>query len=196
MELNKRKSLLTPAAPTVWGMIHGDITNQQDIVDRISEKVREATGEELTHRILSEVLAVINPMLGEALEQTQPMLITGYNIKSLKGRSILGEGDLDPLDDNDREMLAAIDYKADKSNTYTKRQVDDLVANVEVDTSNLATKQDVQDLRDGDVQAALMGQSTAKNIAMTARTEVSDLRTYVDEQIGGINTMTEEILWQ
>lgn len=196
MELNKRKSLLTPAAPTVWGMIHGDITNQQDIVDRISEKVREATGEELTHRILSEVLAVINPMLGEALEQTQPMLITGYNIKSLKGRSILGEGDLDPLDDNDREMLAAIDYKADKSNTYTMKQVDDLVANVEVDTSNLATKQDVQDLRDGDVQAALMGQSTAKNIAMTARTEVSDLRTYVDEQIGGINTMTEEILWQ
>lgn len=196
MELNKRKSLLTPAAPTVWGMIHGDITNQQDIVDRISEKVREATGEELTHRILSEVLAVINPMLGEALEQTQPILITGYNIKSLKGRSILGEGDLDPLDDNDREMLAAIDYKADKSNTYTMKQVDDLVANVEVDTSNLATKQDVQDLRDGDVQAALMGQSTAKNIAMTARTEVSDLRTYVDEQIGGINTMTEEILWQ
>ena len=57
MELNKRKSLLTPAAPTVWGMIHGDITNQQDIVDKISEKVREATGEELTHRVLSEVLA-------------------------------------------------------------------------------------------------------------------------------------------
>lgn len=196
MELNKRKSLLTPAAPTVWGMIHGDISKQQDIVDKISEKVREATGEELTHRILSEVLAVINPMLGEALEQTQPMLITGYNIKSLKGRSILGEGDLDPLDDNDREMLAAIDYKADKSNTYTMKQVDDLVANVEVDTSNLATKQDVQDLRDGAVQEALMGQSTAKNIALSARTEVSDLRTYVDEQIGGINTMTEEILWQ
>lgn len=196
MELNKKKSLLTPASPTVWGMIHGDIDKQQDIIDRITEKVNEAVGADLTNRILGEVLAVINPMLGEALEQTQPMLITGYNIKSLKGRSMLGEGDLDPLDDNDRTMLNTIDTKADKMNTYTKREVDNLVANVEVDTTNLATKQDVQDLRDGDVQTALMGQSTAKNIAMTARSEVSDLRTYVDEQIGGINTMTEEILWQ
>lgn len=195
MELNKRKSLLTPAAPTVWGMIHGDITNQQDIVDKISEKVREATGEELTHRVLSEVLAVINPMLGEALEQTQPMLITGYNIKSLKGRSILGEGDLDPLDDNDREMLAAIDYKADKSNTYTMKQVDDLVANVEVDTSNLATKQEILDVEDS-VNGAWQRASSALYASNDTKEEVANLRTYVDEQIGGINTMTEEILWQ
>lgn len=195
MELNKRKSLLTPAAPTVWGMIHGDITNQQDIIDRITEKVREATGEELTHRVLSEVLAVINPMLGEALEQTQPMLITGYNIKSLKGRSILGEGDLDPLDDNDREMLAAIDYKADKSNTYTMKQVDDLVANVEVDTSNLATKQEILDVEDS-VNGAWQRASSALYASNDTKEEVANLRTYVDEQIGGINTMTEEILWQ
>lgn len=195
MELNKRKSLLTPAAPTVWGMIHGDITNQQDIIDRITEKVREATGEELTHRILGEVLAVINPMLGEALEQTQPMLITGYNIKSLKGRSILGEGDLDPLDDNDREMLAAIDYKADKSNTYTMKQVDDLVANVEVDTSNLATKQEILDVEDS-VNGAWQRASSALYASNDTKEEVANLRTYVDEQIGGINTMTEEILWQ
>ena len=194
MELNKRKSLLTPAAPTVWGMIHGDIGNQQDIVDRISEKVREATGEELTHRILGEVLAVINPMLGEALEQTQPTLVAGQNIKTLSGRSLLGGGDLDPLDDNDRTMLNTIDTKADKSNTYTMKQVDDLVANVEVDTSNLATKQDVQDLRDTDVQAALMSSASAKNTAMNADAKVDELRTYVDEQIGGIDTMTDDIL--
>lgn len=194
MELNKRKSLLTPASPTVWGMIHGDISKQQDIVDRISEKVREATGEELTNRILGEVLTVITPMLGDALEQTQPTLVAGQNIKTLSGRSILGGGDLDPLDDNDRTMLNTIDTKADKSNTYTKKQVDDLVANVEVDTTKLATKQDVQDLRDTDVQAALMSSASAKNTAMNADAKVDELRTYVDEQLGAIDTMTDDIL--
>lgn len=195
MELNKRKSLLTPASPTVWGMIHGDIDKQEDIVEMIGEKVAQAIeafiGVELTNRIKDEVIAEITPLLNE---QYQPTLISGYNIKTLKGRDMLGEGDIDPLDDTDRTMLNTIDTKADKSNTYTKKQVDDLVANVEVDTSNLATKQDVQDLRDTDVQTALMGQATAKNMALNADRKVDELRTYVDEQIGGINTMTEDIL--
>ena len=39
MELNKRKSLLTPASPTVWGMIHGDISKQQDLIDQINSAV-------------------------------------------------------------------------------------------------------------------------------------------------------------
>ena len=194
MELNKRKSLLTPAAPTVWGMIHGDIANQQDIVDKISEKAEEAVTDELTHRVMSEVLAVINPMLGEVVEQTQPRLESGVNIKTLKGRSIMGEGDLDPLDEGDRMLLGTIDTKADKSTTYTKTQVDNLINNVEIDTSNLATKQEVQDLRDTDVQRALMKSDYAQNVAMNANTQVSELRTYVDEQIGGINTITEDIL--
>ena len=194
MELNKRKSLLTPAAPTVWGMIHGDIANQQDIVDKISEKAEEAVTDELTHRVMSEVLAVINPMLGEVVEQTQPKLESGVNIKTLKGRSIMGEGDLDPLDERDRMLLETIDTKADKSTTYTKTQVDNLIDNVEIDTSNLDTKQDVQDLRDSDVQRALMKSDAAQNVAMSANTRVSELRTYVDEQIGGINTITEDIL--
>lgn len=45
MELNKRKSLLTPAAPTVWGMIHGDISKQTDINDRVKELVVSELGE-------------------------------------------------------------------------------------------------------------------------------------------------------
>jgi hypothetical protein len=194
MELNKRKSLLTPAAPTVWGMIHGDINNQQDIVDVILSKVEEVVGSDLIHRIKSEVIAEINPILGEALEQKQPTLVAGQNIKTLSGRSLLGDGDLDPLDNNDRTMLNTIDTKADKSNTYTKKQVDNLIANVEVDTANLATKQDVQDLRDTDVQTALMGMASAKNTAINADRKVDELRTYVDEQIGGIDTITEDIL--
>lgn len=40
MELNKRKSLLTPASPTVWGMIHGDINKQQDLIDTINDAVK------------------------------------------------------------------------------------------------------------------------------------------------------------
>ena len=195
MELNKRKSLLTPASPTVWGMIHGDIDKQEDIVEMIGEKVAQAIeafiGVELTNRIKDEVIAEITPLLNE---QYQPTLISGYNIKTLKGRDMLGEGDIDPLDDTDRTMLNTIDTKADKSNTYTKKQVDNLIANVEVDTANLATKQDVQDLRDTDVQAALMSSSSAKNTAINADRKVDELRTYVDEQIGGIDTMTDDIL--
>ena len=196
MELNKRKSLLTPASPTVWGMIHGDINQQQDIIDRITEKVNEAVGDDLSHRIKSEVYAIVNPLLGELTEQKQDTLYSGVNIKTLKGRDILGEGDLDPLDEGDRMLLNTIDTKADASNTYTKRQVDDLISNVEIDDSNLATKTDIQDLIDGDIQRALMGSGTAKNMALNAERKVDELQTYVDEQIGGINTMTEEILWQ
>lgn len=194
MELNKRKSLLTPAAPTVWGMIHGDINNQQDIVDRISEKVEEAVGDELTHRVLSEVLAVINPMLGEVVEQTQPRLVAGENIKTLKGRSMLGEGDIDPLDETDRNMLTNIELKADRATTYTKREVDDIVETVKIDDTKLATKEELQSLRDTEVQRALMKSDTAQNVALAAEDKIKDLRTYVDEQIGGIDTITDDIL--
>lgn len=193
MELNKRKSLLTPAAPTVWGMIHGDINNQRDIVDVILSKVEQVVGSELIHRIKSEVIAEINPILGEALEQKQPTLVAGENIKTLKGRSMLGEGDLDPLDDNDRTMLNTIDTKADKSNTYTKRQVDDLVANVEVDTTNLATKQEILDVEDS-VNGAWQRATSALYASNDTKEEVSNLRTYVDEQLGSIDTITNDIL--
>ena len=63
MELNKRKSLLTPAAPTVWGMIHGDIDNQKDIDDRISEKVDKAVGVDLSNKIKGEIYTDLNPTL-------------------------------------------------------------------------------------------------------------------------------------
>ena len=152
MELNKRKSLLTPASPTVWGMIHGDIDKQTDIVNLIDS-------------IKTEVITEVNLLLADAMGQTQPVLVTGKNIKSLKGRSLLGAGDIDPLDDGDRALLQKVDTKADASSVYTKRQVDDLVSNIEVDTTNLATKSELQDLKDT-----------------------------VDNQIGAIDTMTDDIL--
>lgn len=194
MELNKRKSLLTPAVPTVWGMIHGDISKQQDIVDMISEKLEEIAGTELLNKIKNDILAEINPVLNEALEQKQPILVAGENIKTLKGRSLMGEGDLDPLDTSDRDMLNTIDLKADKMSTYSKKEVDELVANVEIDDSKLATKEELQSLRDSEVQGALMKSDSAYNIALSTDTKVTNLQTYVDEQIGGINTITEDIL--
>ena len=115
-------------------------------------------------------------LLADAMGQTQPMLVTGKNIKSLKGRSLLGEGDIDPLDVGDRALLQKVDTKADASSVYTKKQVDNLLENVEVDTTNLATKEELDELRDN------------------ANNGVSDLRTYVDEQIGSIDTMTDDIL--
>jgi hypothetical protein len=191
MELNKRKSLLTPAAPTVWGMIHGDIEKQQDIVEMIVEKVKEAVGVDVVNSIKAEVLAEINPLL---VENYQPIMVSGYNIKTLKGRDLLGEGDIDPLDNTDRTLLQTVEEKADKVDTYTKRQVDKLLENVEVDTTNLATKEELENLRDYEVQTALMASDTAKNLASSANRQVGELRTYVDEQLGAIDTMTEDIL--
>lgn len=195
MELNKRKSLLTPAAATVWGMIYGDIDKQKDIVDMIGDKVGDAIksfmNDELISQIKEEVIEDITPLLNE---QYQPMLVSGYNIKTLKGRDVLGEGDIDPLDEGDRMLLDTIDTKADASSVYTKRQVDDLISNVEVDTTNLATKEELNGLRDGDVWKALYNSSEAKNVAYSTIDTVNELRTYVDEQLGGIDTITDEIL--
>lgn len=148
MELNKRKSLLTPAAPTVWGMIHGDIGKQEDLLAK-----------------LTEIYEVLNQEFDLELGQKQDTLQSGVNIKTVKGRSILGDGDLDPLDSNDRRMLNTISDKADKATTYTKTEVNTLLANVKPDDSKLATKMELQ-----------------------------ELQVRVDEQIGGINTMTEDIL--
>ena len=191
MELNKRKSLLTPASPTVWGMIHGDIEKQQDIVEMIVEKVKEAVEGDVVNSIKAEVLAEINPLL---VENYQPIMVSGYNIKTLKGRDLLGEGDIDPLDNTDRTLLQTVEEKADKVDTYTKRQVDKLLENVEVDTTNLATKEELENLRDYEVQTALMASDTAKNLASSANRQVGELRTYVDEQLGAIDTMTDDIL--
>ena len=191
MELNKRKSLLTPASPTVWGMIHGDISKQTDLIDVISEKLEEIAGTGLANKIKDEILAEIKPLL---VENYQPIMVSGYNIKTLKGRDLLGEGDIDPLDNTDRTLLQTVEEKADKVDTYTKRQVDKLLENVEVDTTNLATKEELENLRDYEVQTALMASDTAKNIATSANRQVGELRTYVDEQIGAIDTITDDIL--
>jgi hypothetical protein len=125
MELNKRKSLLTPASPTVWGMIHGDIREQKDLRNAIFEQVKEVVGYDLINSIKSEVLAEINPVISEITETTQPRLETGVNIKSLKGRSILGEGDLDPLDENDRMTLTNLE-----SNTQSALEKSDTAQNM------------------------------------------------------------------
>lgn len=155
MELNKRKSLLTPAAPTVWGMIHGDISKQQDLVDVITERLEDIAGSGLANKIKDDILAEITPLLDEALSQKQQTLKSGVNIKTLKGRSILGEGDLDSLDETDRQTLETLEY---------------------------------------DTQRALQKSDFAQNRSNEANTRVTELQTYVDEQIGGINTITEDIL--
>ena len=155
MELNKRKSLLTPAAPTVWGMIHGDISKQTDLADVITEKLEEIASSGLANKIKGDILAEITPLLDEALSLKQPKLESGVNIKTLKGRSIMGEGDLDPLDMTDRQTLETLEY---------------------------------------DTQRALQKSDFAQNRSNEANTRVTELQTYVDEQIGGINTITEDIL--
>lgn len=149
MELNKRKSLLTPAVPTVWGMIHGDIANQQDLIDKI------------------------NSIVGSGEVDID---LTGYATESwVKEQGYLTE----------HQSLA--DY-------YTKSEVDEAISNIEVDTSDLATKQELQNLKNNEVQTALMKSDAAQNTANSAEQKIAELRTYVDEQIGGIDTMTDDIL--
>lgn len=149
MELNKRKSLLTPAAPTVWGMIHGDISNQQDLIDKINSAV-------------------------EGVEVDVDL--TGYATESwVKEQGYLTE----------HQSLA---------NYYTKSEVDEAISNIEVDTSDLATKQELQNLKNNEVQTALSKSDAAQNTANSAEQKIAELRTYVDEQIGGIDTMTDDIL--
>ena len=128
--------------------------------DVISEQVKEAVGSDLINSIKSDILAEINPLISNITETTQPRLETGVNIKSLSGRTLLGEGDLDPLEASDRELLNSVSEKADY----------------------------------GDVQSALQKSNTAQNIAITASNSVDELRVYVDEQIGGINTITDDII--
>ena len=149
MELNKKKSLLTPAAPTVWGMIHGDISKQQDLIDKINDAV-------------------------EGVEVD----LTGYATEDwVKKQNYLTE----------HQSLA---------NYYTKSEVDEAISNieVEVDTSNLATKQELQNLKSNEVQTALSKSDAALTTANSAEQKITELRTYVDEQIGGIDTMTDDIL--
>ena len=149
MELNKRKSLLTPAAPTVWGMIHGDIGKQQDLIDKINSAV-------------------------EGVEVD----LTGYATEDwVKQQGYLTE----------HQSLA---------NYYTKSEVDEAISNieVEVDTSSLATKQELQNLKNNEVQTALSKSDAALTTANSAEQKITELRTYVDEQIGGIDTMTDDIL--
>ena len=193
MELNKKKSLLTPAAPTVWGMIHGDIDKQTDIVERIAEKVDEAVGPELSEKIRNEVFAELNPILENVVEQTQPRLEAGVNIKTFSGRSILGEGDMDPLNEGDRMLLETIETKADRATVYSKKEVDDLLDNVKIDDSNLATKEELQETAIKATHAFNLAESAHSN-AISTKTQVTELRTYVDEQLGAIDTMTDDIL--
>ena len=181
MELNKRKSLLSPASPTVWGMIHGDISKQEDLTNKITEIVN-AISSGLTNKIKSDILAEINPMLGEALEQTQPLLVSGENIRTLSGRSLLGHGDIDPLDEGDRMLLETIETKADMANTYTKTEVNDLLANVEIEGGGVS--QDEFDNLKTDVTSISNQADQAYLLATSALQEIGSLNTTIDDIIG------------
>lgn len=153
MELSKRKSLLTPAAPTVWGMIYGDISKQKDIVEKIDAAVKSELEDFEVDVDLSDYYT--KSEIDAALENIDVDL-TGYATE-------------DWVNEN-------LQTKADKSNTYTKTEVDDLIGNINIDTSELATKEELQ------------------VVATSVENGVAELRGYVDDQIGVINIITEDIL--
>ena len=162
MELNKRKSLLTPASPTAWGMIHGDISNQQDIIEKIGEIVKTEL---------------------ENSDITDDVDLTGYATENwVKEQGYLTE----------HQSLA--DY-------YTKDEVDTAIENVEVDLTGYATESWVtqqgyikehQSLDDyytkSEVDTAI--DNIEFDVDLTGYATIE----YVNEQIGEINTITEDIL--
>lgn len=192
MELNKRKSLLTPASPTAWGMIHGDISNQQDLIDKINSAV--------------EGVEVDVDLTGYATESwvkeqgylTEHQSLADYYTKDEVDTAIENvEVDVDLTGYATEDWVKKQNYLTEHqslANYYTKSEVDEAISNIEVDTSDLATKKEVQDLKNNEVQTALMKSDAAQNTANSAEQKITELRIYVDEQIGGIDTMTDDIL--
>lgn len=167
MEFNKRKSLLTPAAPTVWGMIYGDIDNQKDISDKISDMVDKAVGVDLSNKIKGEIYTDLNPTLDtfatkESLNETNTevsSVIVVANEAYTQAESAL--------------TLANNAVKpTDMENVYIpqiKKYIDDQIVEVE-----------------GVVNDGIL--EVNNNLVNYATLE------YVNTQIGAIDTITQDIL--
>lgn len=134
-ELNRRKSLLTPAAPTAWGMIYGDIEKQTDIIEKINDIVKSSNVD-----------------------------LTGYATETW----VEEQGYI-------TEHQSLEDY-------YTKSEVDDKIDNIEVD---------------GDL-TGYATESWVKQQGYLTETEMNDkytteMKNYVNEQIGGTNTILDNM---
>lgn len=138
MEFNKRKSLLTPAAPTVWGMIHGDIDNQKDILEKIDAAVKseledfEVDVDLSDYYTKSEIDAALEnidvDLTGYATEDwvkeqgylTEHQSLTGYATESWVNGNLQKKADTDYVDAVIGETIDYVNSQLGELDTITQ----------------------------------------------------------------------------
>ena len=169
MELNKRKGLLNPASPTAWGMIHGDISNQQDLIDKINSAV-EGVEVDLTGYATEDWVKKQNYL-------TEHQSLADYYTKSEVDTAI-SNVEVDLTGYATENWVKKQNYLTEHQSLadyYTKSEVDEAISNIEVDvdTSSLATKQELQNLKNNEVQTALSKSEAAQNTANSAEQKIT-----------------------
>ena len=83
-----------------------------------------------TNSYVNEEISKLDSSLSVEIDKKQNTLVSGTNIKTINGESILGDGNI--------EISGG--ESVDLSNYYTKGEVDNLIDNVEVDLTGYATE--------------------------------------------------------
>lgn len=123
-----------------------------------------------------------------ALDNKQDTLVSGENIKTVNGISLLGSGDIVISGSGEGGSV-------DLGNYYTKGEVDGLISNLDTSVAeNYYTIMEVDELVQS-VKPDLTGYATETWVGNHYQTKGDYATTsYVDTQIGNINTILQNIL--
>lgn len=129
--------------------------------------------------------------LNEQLSLKQDTLVSGANIKTINGDSIVGEGNLE-ITLGSIIGGAGIDF----NNYYTKAQVDELIDNVEVDLTDYYTKSEVNELLENvDADVDLSNYYNKGEVDILIDNSEQDIKDYVgtelNSQLGKYVTQTD-----
>lgn len=129
--------------------------------------------------------------LNEQLSLKQDTLVSGANIKTINGDSIVGEGNLE-ITLGSIIGGAGIDF----DNYYTKTEVDELIDNVEVDLTNYYTKSEVNELLENvDADVDLSNYYNKGEVDILIDNSEQDIKDYVgtelNSQLGDYATKTD-----
>lgn len=118
--------------------------------------------------------------LNEQLSLKQDTLVSGRNIKTINGDSIVGEGNLE-ITLSSIIGGAGIDF----NNYYTKTEVDELIDNVEVDLTDYYTKTEVNELLENvDADVDLSNYYNKGEVDTIIDSSEQDIKDYVGTELG------------
>lgn len=129
--------------------------------------------------------------LNEQLSLKQDTLVSGANIKTINGDSIVGEGNLEITLGS---IIGGAGINFD--NYYTKTQVDELIDNVEVDLTDYYTKSEVNELLENvDADVDLSNYYNKGEVDILIDNSEQDIKDYVgtelNSQLGEYVTQTD-----